>query len=225
MPARYAHDVASPRSSSEYPSPACPAVLERLFFATAVPRSWHQIVWHRDGRRRISHDVATTDLDRYLGLIEYLSETEEVWVSLAPRPRPGWGSASRSNVLWCRAESLKQLERLRAMAARPTIVLREGSTVRHLAVWELDAPVGYEQAVRFNKRLAHAIRAPKKYAQPEELFVPVGACLRDARARPCPIVHAGGSSRVWTAESVVGRLRDAPDPDAWRDGQRTAASA
>lgn len=205
-----------------YPTSECPKVLERLFFALGTPKGYHEILWHEDGRR-VRHDVRVDELERFCGLIEYLGETEEVAVSLVPRPRPGWGTASRSNVLWCRAESKKQLERLRRLQARPSIVLREGSTLRYLAIWELAEPVGPEELERWNKRLAHAIGAPKKYAAPEEMFVPPGACLRDGRSRPVPIVHAGGSSRVWSAAQVVGRLRDAPDPDAWRE-QRAAGA-
>lgn len=204
-----------------YPTRDCPRILERLFFATSTPKGYHEIVWHEDGRR-VRHDVGTGELERYMGLLEYLGETEEVAVSLVPRPERGWGTASRSNVLWVRSESKAQLEFLRKLRARPSIVLREGHTVRYLAIWELHEPIGYDVTVRFNKRLAHAIRAPKKYAEPEELFVPPGACLRDERSRPVPIIHAGGSSRVWTPEQVAGGLRDAPDPDAWRDGQRAA---
>jgi hypothetical protein len=204
-----------------YPTRDYPRVLERLFFATSTPKGYHEILWHEDGRR-VRHDVGTGELDRYLGLIEYLGETEEVRVSLVPRPERGWGTASRSNVLWVRAESKRQLEALRRLQARPTIVLREGGNMGYLAIWELEAPIGYDQTVRWNKRLAHAIRAPKKYAEPEELFVPPGACLRDGRARPVPIVFAGGSGRVWAPEQVVGRLRDAPDPEAWRKSQQAA---
>lgn len=200
-----------------YPTRDAPVVLERLFWLLGAPKGFHEIRWWpSEGGGVQRHDVRVDELERFVGLIEYLGETEQVELSMVPRPSRGWGTVGKAHLLWCRSESLRQLEKLRRLKPRPTMVLREGQTVRHLAIWDLSVTLPYDYVVRGNRRLAHAIGAPKKYAEPEELFVPAGTCLREGRRRPVPIVHAGGSSRVFHPDEVVGHLREAPDPDAWR---------
>ena len=118
-----------------------------------------------------------------------------------------------------RLEGKKSADILRRFRPVPTFVIREGSSSRYTAFWALSQPLTrWKDVDRANRRLAHALKAPKKYADPGEFyFAPPGTVLRVGRSRPCPVVVARAGLETYTVGEVVGRLRDAPDPDAWRE--------
>ncbi|WCB94461.1 hypothetical protein DSM104299_03198 [Baekduia alba] len=192
-----------------------------LWFITAATRGYHLVTWHHAVEGVQRHWVHVGDLRRYVELIDWLGRGMvpplEIEVSAVPRPSQSHGTAGLSSVFWVRTEGGKQLERLERFRPRPTIVLEEGDSTRRVALWALSVPMNYEWVVRGNKRLAHALRAPKKHAEPEFMFNPPGSCLRDGRARPVLIRTAEvDESRVYKPGEVVGRLKDAPDADAWK---------
>lgn len=182
---------------------------------------------HQDGEREsIWPRAAIGELAHYVGLIEQLHG--EVECSML-RPRRGWGTSSPAiPVLWARLDGGKrQANVLRRFRPVPTFVVREGSSTRYVALWALQEPVkGWEEIVRWNKRLAHAIGTAKKHADPDGFFVPLpGTVLRAGRGRPVPVLAARVGIETYTVQQVVGRLRDAPDPDAWRDAPGDTSGA
>lgn len=166
------------------------------------------------------YDFAVVDTDpaEWVELVARMSENRDVLVSAGSRRRRGMGTCDRAAVLWCRTETKKSAELLRRFRPSPTLVLREGLTCRMTALWSLQVSLTYEWLVRANRRLAHKLFAAKKWGEAEFAFNPPGSCLRVGRSRPVP-VHCEfyDPAAVYTARQVVGHLKDAPDPNAWRE--------
>lgn len=201
MPSRWDHD------------------LGLLWFITGAANGYRLITWHHPEEGLQRHWVQVGDLRRYRELIDWLGRgmSLEIEVSAVPRPVRDHGTAGGASVFWVRTEGSKQLALLERFRPRPTIVLEEGDSSRRTALWGLTVPLSYEWLVRGNKRLAHGLKASKKWAEPEFMFNPPGSCLRDGRARPVLIRTAESNEQaVYRPGDVVGRLRDAPDPMAWR---------
>lgn len=145
-----------------------------------------------------------------------------------PRSRPGhheaiaggpvsWPGAMPLPLLWTRTENKDSARRLERFRPAPSLLLREGDTVRHIAFWLVRRPLTWSQLERANKRIAHNVGAPKKYADPDTFTFPLpGTFLRRGRTRPVPVTVESMSLETHTAKAIVGRLKDAPDPDAWR---------
>ena len=116
-----------------------------------------------------------------------------------------------SAVLWTRVEDGRSLARLRRFRPVPSLVLREGRTVRHVAFWALSEPLDATRTVRANKRIAHFIGAKKKWCDVDFRFSPPGTVLRRT-SRPIVVRPFGGSGEVYRWGPIVDGLRDAPDP-------------
>lgn len=128
-----------------------------------------------------------------------------------------WPPAPALPLLWARTESKVSAKRLVHMRTQPSILLREGDTARYVAFWILRKPLTHSQLERANKRIAHYLRTPKKWSDADTFTFPLpGTFLRRGRTRPVPVVLESMSLQQHTAKSVVGWMRDAPDPDAWR---------
>ena len=118
-----------------------------------------------------------------------------------------------SRCLWVRVEDGRSLARLRRFNPGPTLVLREGRTVRHVAVWALTRALGPVDTVRANKRIAHALGpgARKKFCELDFRLHPPGTVIRKGK-RPTVAHVVGGHGDRMRSVDVVGGLRDAPDP-------------
>lgn len=117
-------------------------------------------------------------------------------------------------VLWAWVESREQAQRAgRRFKPLPSMVLRMGGSCRRLLLWWLKEPAVYVSVVAANKRIAYALGAPQKYAEPERLRIPLpGSCLTVGRKRPCPVVVTRRTDLVYTLAQVAGRLREPPAP-------------
>jgi hypothetical protein len=118
-----------------------------------------------------------------------------------------------SRCLWTRVEDGRSLAALRRFNPGPSLVLREGRTVRHVAVWALTRTLEPMDTVRANKRIAHALGpgARKKWCDVDFRLRPPGTVIRTG-ARPVLVHVAGGHGERMRSVDVVGGLRDAPDP-------------
>jgi hypothetical protein len=143
---------------------------------------------------------------------------------LAARPYLDRGSfrlLADSACVWARCETGKQVRALEAFDVEPTLVLRDGSTVRHTAFWALTRRLPFEDGVKVNRHLAHKLGTAKKHAE-QLWFRPPGSIDRSG-SRAVPIVHAGGSGEDYAVGRVCRTLpRTLPDPDAWRGGSAVA---
>jgi hypothetical protein len=201
--------------------------LRALQFILAPDGGWIDVrSWaHGEGWRSYWHE-AVPHSDRELeGFVRYAEERcdREVRLSL-PRSKRGLQYVARAACLWAVTEGKDPAKKLARFRPAPTIVLREGTSSRLWAIWALNNPAAHEHIVRANKRIAHRLGTAKKWADPDALLVPApGSCLREGRARPCPVVVAALQPTFHTMRQIVGQLRDAPDPMAWRERVQRAA--
>lgn len=139
-------------------------------------------------------------------------------ISWAARPYLDRGSRrlmANTGASWVRCESGRQVAALEAFDPEPSLILREGGTVRHTAFWFHPRPVGPDDSERLCRHLAHKLRAPKKYAA-QMLFAPPGAVIREGRSKPLPVVVAGGTGELVTVRALCRTLPPTiPDPMAW----------
>lgn len=154
--------------------------------------------------RRLARFVRTAD-ERY---------SPEVLLGI-PATKPG-GGVRTATVFWVRVEGTEQNRWLSKFRPLPTMVLREGTSSRRWVLWALDFPVRWTGINRGNRNLAHHMRAPKKWAEPERLWLPApGTCLRRGVSKPVPVVVERLEPVSYEPLAVVGRLKEAPEPDAW----------
>lgn len=121
-------------------------------------------------------------------------------------------------VVWVKLEDGKAFKRLGAFHSGPTLLLREGGSVRRYAVWALDRSLPLEWIEKACKRLAYHLGAKQKWAHPEAMWLPVpGSTLRHGReSRPLLVrSEVCAPERVYTAKMLVGRLKDPPPPRDW----------
>lgn len=198
-------------------------VLTALWLMLVVPGQHTRVSWSLPGEpldRGLHIDIkAGTPYARTLFMDTVLAKAQDrdVTVSAGLRCREGFGSCDSARVLWARVEGKREAQALARFRPVPSIVLREGSTSRYVALWQLRNPLGYEWLVRANRRIAHKLFAPKKWVAPEFEFAVPGSCLRAGRSRPVPVRVESLSDVVYTPRQVVGALKEAPDPAAWRD--------
>lgn len=136
-----------------------------------------------------------------------------------------FGGVREATAFWVRVEGTDQNRRLGWFKPAPSLILREGSSSRRVAVWPLAHPVRWVGINRGNRRIAHRLRAPKKHSEPENLWIPApGTCLRAGRTRPVPIVVERLELDVFMPLDIVGLLKDPPAADAWMQANRRVPS-
>lgn len=210
------------------------SALRTLWAMLGVDGGFHELQWPHPSEairarntRPVRSFVACDDRARFFDLVGEFTETDvsvgrELTISAAPRLAVGrsWPSHDPC-ALWARCEGSASAGFLARFRPRPTLVLREGGNARYVALWALRAPLRLESAERGNKRIAHRLRAPKKWASPMEFRIPVpGTLLTAGRARPVPIVVAEHHpDALYSAREVAAHLPDPPPPKDWRNGR------
>jgi hypothetical protein len=124
--------------------------------------------------------------------------------------------------LWTRVDTGRSWDALRRFEPAPSLVLQLGRAARYIAVWALRKPLLPEDVERANRRLAHAFGGMKKWGGLDFRCPVPGAVLREGRKRPVVVSVVSRGEGLYAAGAVVRRLKDAPDPNAWR--QREAAA-
>lgn len=186
--------------------------------ALAFLLSWHQgsegaVPLFVNGRPVPSSEVHCTEA---AGAVLALERRESAQVELG-LPQVN-GMVLSSPTLWCWSEGKQQLFELGQFRPEPTIVLRFGAASTRLALWGLDEELSWAEVERFNDRLASATHGARTRTRPEKLRVPLpGTFLRVGRSRPVPVLVTRMQSGTYTARQVVGKLKDAPTRDAWRE--------
>lgn len=123
------------------------------------------------------------------------------------------------SVLWCWLNTPDSAARAARWRTRlPSLVLRMGGSSRRLAFWAMEEMVAGVSVEAANRRLAYALRAPQKWALPDSLRIPVpGTFLRVGRVRPSPVLVSRLVDDVYGRAQLVGRLKDPPPKDAWKE--------
>jgi len=134
----------------------------------------------------------------------------DVRLSFVPRIDRDPFALAQSYVLWARLERPASADLLSRLPVGPTLVIREGRSSRRTALWALSRPVSGDWITKGNERLSHACKGRRRAADASSLF-------------PSPFspgksyVEYEDPDSVHTAREVVGRLRDAPATDGWRN--------
>lgn len=151
----------------------------------------------------------------FVGLLSELAG-RDVWAGVTPRrKRDSW--PAEAHCLWAVTDSKAAVAALQAFRPVPTLILREGTSVRCVALWALLRPLGWDWVVRANKRIAHRLRTPKKYASPDFMVRVPGSAVVAGRRSPLRVRTVWHQPEaLYMAREVVGRLPEAPDADAWR---------
>jgi hypothetical protein len=155
------------------------------------------------------------NLRRTLPSLEPLCWEREPQIGVVPLAKPGsYLRRVDSSLLWARTDTGGEASALRSFRPAPTVVIRHGGV--YVAFWALWEPLDDDWRLRANKRIAHRLGAKKKYAG-DNFGVPLpGTILRFGRGRPQPVELVRYEPELRTAREVVGHLREAPDPAAWR---------
>lgn len=143
--------------------------------------------------------------------VDRVMRIRESMVGLVPR-RPG-GGFERTWCVWARCESAAHAEALARFRPGPTLVIREGRSVKRTAVWHLSKPMHIGWCEKANLRIAYRLRTPRKWAAPESMFYAPGCSL--STGKPVWVEHSGEGSL--SARAVVGHLADPPEPKRWRE--------
>lgn len=156
----------------------------------------------QDGSRRESTYFPAHHSRRFERMLAYhVEHGNDPKVGLVPRRDRHLDGLAESTVLWASVENPIAVRGLQAFRPQPTLIFKTGRALRCL--WWLDKPLpmkadpDQDYLTRGNKRLAFALKANSRHADPSWLM-PVGE-----------LVHADPDAR-YTARLVVGKLRDAP---------------
>jgi hypothetical protein len=125
-----------------------------------------------------------------------------------------WGE---SWVLWCHLRTREAEQQLERFRPAPTIVIREGETYERWALWGLSRPLSGSFIQRGNDRINHRLRGLRRDGRPETLM-------------PSPFTGRMRTefetTETFSPRQIVGHLREAPDPNAWKaERQRASATA
>lgn len=156
----------------------------------------------QDGTRREQSFFPAHDSARFEAMLAYHVERgTDPRIGLAPRRDRHLDNIAPSTVLWASVENPVSVRGLQAFAPKPTLLFKTGRALR--ALWWLNGPLpmranpSEDYLTRGNKRLAFALKANSRHADPSWLM-PMGA-LVDA-----------DPSRRYEPAAIVKRLREAP---------------
>ena len=144
--------------------------------------------------------------------IAQLGQRTDVYVGAAPRRRRAGGldAVERVWVLWVDCDSPQAVEQLGAFAPAPAIVVRSGSGENRHAYWLLQRPIGPEEALVANRRLAHVLRADGGAVTTAAAILRPPGTLNFKHDPPAPVVAE--RLRPWQRVSARQLVRDLPDP-------------
>lgn len=178
--------------------------------------SWtehHEVHVSRSARYRFSSSEVLA------GMVRQADELHGAEIQLGiPRMQPD-GGTSVCTALWAVTTTPESVKRLERFEPAPSLVLRAGSGSMRWAVWPLNFAVRWVGVERGNRRLAGWLNTPRKWCEPENMWIPApGTCLRRDRSRPVPVVVERLELDTFDPLEVMGRLKDPPraDPDKWR---------
>ena len=108
--------------------------------------------------------------------IARLGERTDVYVGCAPRRRRAGGLAELADVwlLWADCDTPEAIEQLAAFEPAPSIVIRSGSGENRHAYWPLLRRLAPADALVANRRLAYALGADLRSAEPARILRPPG---------------------------------------------------
>ncbi len=129
------------------------------------------------------------------------AEGRDVRIGLVPRRDQHLDNLAPAQCVWASIENPVSVRNLQAFQPKPTLVFKQGR--KRVAIWWLQEPLPmvpnpeHDWVTRANRRLAYALKANSRHADPAWLM-PLGE------------LETADPSRMYTPARVVGRLQDAP---------------
>ena len=164
--------------------------------------SWHEVSLLDDGRR-VTCWIPCHHRERLTRLLD----AEDCKVSAVPRRRKDDLSYGPAHMLWAYLSKPESCARLQRFDPAPTLVWREGRSSRRWVAWSLSRPISGAWIQKATERLAHALGGLRRAASPSTLIAsPFSGKWWAEHWKP----------ETYTARQIVGHLRDAPDPHAWK---------
>ncbi len=190
---------------------ACRLFLSVLY--SREPAAWVAIrERRRDGMHQTFH--RTTRIDELAARLTRLGQRTDVYVRVTPCSTPDGtaASAKRAWTLYADCDGPEAVRRLAELPVPPPMVVRSGSGPNTHAYWPLREPVAPEDAVRANRRLAHALGADMR-ATDIARILRVPGTLNHKTSPPAPVVldTFDAGRRAPLVADVAGDLHDPPD--------------
>jgi hypothetical protein len=140
---------------------------------------------------------------------------DEITLGL-PQSRRWAGGTGHATILWTRVENGGQLEKAKELRPLPTLILREGVSLKRLLIWALEERLPWTEVVAANKRIAYRLGTRQADADPDQLRIPCpGTRLRAGRVKPVPVVCARLETTSYSCREVTGFLPDPPVVNWW----------
>lgn len=190
------------------PDVACDPLL--TLFGMLGTKGKHEVRFEEPGQRPIVRRIDCTDQTGLVSSWEVYGRHGACYTTAMP-------SGGLTGALWAVLETGDNRKRLRAFTPRPTLVLQEGDTNHAVALWALAHPLEREPAMRANKRLAHALGAKKKHCDPWDFTLRTPDSLVPTKRGEKRVRVLWCQPSLYAPLQVIGRLRDAPDPEKWRE--------
>lgn len=145
-----------------------------------------------------------------------LLDAEEAQVALVPR-RGRSSLLAKGSVLWARIDSAKACTGLERFRFPPTLVVREGRSIRRWALWALARPLDPYDIEQLNRRIASRLGATQKHGETDRMVWMPGAWVamgRDRRLRCWAEYESDGLFDPQVLDTALPALKDR---NAWRD--------
>jgi hypothetical protein len=196
-------------------APAAEA-LQAVQFFTGWAGGWTPVHRHRPQEhvRTVWRPSTAPGLPEVIRALDELYE-DELRFGL-PQRRRFDGGVGAATILWARVGTGEQYEKAKILRPLPSLVLREGGSLRRLLIWGLEERLPYLDVYAANKRIAYRLGTRQVDGDPDRLEIPApGTSLRFDRVRPVPVVCARLSTKTFTRDGVVGFLSDPPEQKPW----------
>ena len=142
-----------------------------------------------------------------------LGQRTDVYVGAAPRTHRHGGASAIDAVwtLWVDCDDRAAVDALEDFRPAPAVVILTGSGPNRHAFWPLRESLTAEQAVRANRRLAHALGADMRSTDAARILRPPGT-LNHKHDPPRPVECVRCEVVSHLVREVVGPLPDPPAP-------------
>lgn len=182
------------------------------------PESLWSALW---GDRGQYHEVRVAGAACWIPCVQQralsrILRADDCMVSAVPRTERDPYALAPAWILWARLEAPECGERLRRLAAGPTLVIREGASSRRTVLWALSEPLRGDWITRATERLAYHLKGRRKAADASALIPSPFTRITIGRSKPQKVWIEYESDQIYTARQIVGGLKDAPAKDGWR---------
>lgn len=167
--------------------------------------------WRRPGG--MGQVFSRTDrLDQLAEMVAGMGARTDFFVGCAPRSHRHGGAEAVPFVyaLWADLDGPEAVAAVAGFTPAPTVVIASGSGGNRHAYWQLDRPLEAADARRALRRLAHALGADMRSAEPARVLRPPGS-FNHKHGTPSPVECLELDTLTYSPAAIVGDLPDPPN--------------